>query len=116
MVGYKVIGADNAHYMDAEDHAQHGVFATYEAAAAVCREIVERSLAWHYKPGMGADELYDYYTSFGDDPFIVALGDATLGNRFSAWTYAKERCRAICGEAPKQPLPQSPQPRGRECP
>jgi hypothetical protein len=99
MLGYKVIGADNAHYMDAEEHADHGVFETYEAAVAVCRDIVERSLAWHYRPGMNAGELYDYYTSFGDDPFIVAVGDAPLGERFSAWTYAKQRCGAICGAA-----------------
>jgi hypothetical protein len=99
MLGYKVIGADNAHYMDSEDHADHGVFATYEAAVAVCRGIVDRSLSWHYKPGMSADELYDYYTSFGDDPFIVAMGDAPPGERFSAWTYAKARCRAVCGDA-----------------
>ena len=99
MPGYKVIGADNAHYMDAAEYSDEGVFKTYEEAVAVCRDIVERSLAWHHKPGMSADELYDYYTSFGDDPFIVAVGDAPLGERFSAWTYAKERCRAICGEA-----------------
>jgi len=68
MVGYKVVGADNAHYMDATEHAEHGVFETYAAAVAVCRDIVERSLAWQYKPGMSAAELYDYYTSFGDDP------------------------------------------------
>jgi hypothetical protein len=99
MVGYKVVGADNAHYMDAKEHADHGIFATYEAAVAVCRAIVERSLAWQYKPGMSAAELYDYYTSFGDDPFIVAVGNAPLGEPFSAWTYAKERCQAICGDA-----------------
>ena len=99
MPGYKVIGADNAHYMDAGEDADQGVYQTYEEAVAVCRDIVERSLAWHYQPGMSGDELYDYYTSFGDDPFIVAVGDAPLGERFSAWTYAKERCRAICGEA-----------------
>ena len=99
MTGYRVIGADNAHYMDAAEHSDEGDFATYQAAVAVCREIVERSLAWHYKPGMTADELYDYYTSFGDDPFVVAVGGAPLGERFSAWTYAKERCRAICGDA-----------------
>jgi hypothetical protein len=98
MIGYKVVGADNAHYMDAAGHAEHGVFTTYEAAVAACRYIVERSLAWHYKPEMSAAELYDYYTSFGDDPFIVAVGAAPLGERFSAWTYAEGRCREICGE------------------
>ncbi len=97
MAGYKVIVADNAHYMDEDENAEHGTFATYEAAAAACRALVDRSLAWHHKPGMNADELYDTYTSFGDGPFIVALGGAPMAERFSAWTYAKERCRVICG-------------------
>src|SRR5262249_53245191 len=98
MPGYKVIGADNAHHMDSSEHAEHGVYRSYEEAVALCRDIVERSLAWHYKPGMSADELYDYYPSFGDDPFIVAVEDAPLGEPFSAWSYAKERCAVICGE------------------
>jgi hypothetical protein len=97
MARYKIVIADNAHYMDGDENAEGGTFATYEAAVAACRELVDRSLAWHHKPGMNADDLYDTYTSFGDDPFIVALGDSPMAERFSAWDYAKERCRAICG-------------------
>jgi hypothetical protein len=98
MARYRVVTADNFHYMDEARNAESGAFETYEAAVAACRDIVERSLAWHHKSGMTADELYDAYIDFGDDPFIVAVGGAPLGEKFSAWTYAKERCRAICDE------------------
>jgi hypothetical protein len=97
MARYKIVVADNFHYMDEAEYRQGGVYDSYEAAVATCREIVDRSLAGRRKPGMSADELYDIYKSFGEDPFIVALDDAPLGEHFSAWTYAKERCRAICG-------------------
>jgi len=99
MARYKVVIADNFHYMDEDDYAEHGTFDSVETAAAACRELVDRSLAGLYKPGMTAAELYDHYTSFGEDPFIVALGDAPIGERFSAWTYAEKRSRAICGSA-----------------
>jgi hypothetical protein len=98
MAGYRVVVGDNFHYMEDGENASGGSFATYEEAVAACRALVDRSLAWNHKPGMTADELYDHYTSFGDDPFIVAIGDAPLGERFSAWNYAKERCREICCE------------------
>jgi hypothetical protein len=45
---------------------------------------------------MTTDQLYDTYTSFGDDPIIVSLGYASRSERFSGWTYAKERCPAFC--------------------
>jgi hypothetical protein len=96
MPSYRIVVGDNFHYMQNSKNAAAGVFETYDAAVAACREIVERSLAWHHKPGMTADQLYDTYTDFGDDPFIVALDDAPVGERFSAWTYAKQRCAEIC--------------------
>ena len=97
MPRYRVVTVDNFHYMEDDANAESSVFETYNAAVAACREIVDRSLAWHHKPGMTAERLYDDYIDFGDDPFIVAIGDAPLGEKFSAWSYAKERCRAICG-------------------
>jgi hypothetical protein len=97
MPRYKIVVADNFHYMDESEYTDGGVFESHEEAVAACRELVDRSLASLHEPGMTADELYDTYTSFGDDPFIVALDDSPVGERFSAWDYAKERCRAICG-------------------
>jgi hypothetical protein len=63
---------------------------------AACRRIVDRSLEEEYRPGISAQALYDRYVSFGDDPFIVVDDGTDKDAAFSAWSYAKERCRAIC--------------------
>jgi hypothetical protein len=97
MARYKIVVADNFHYQEEDHNTEHGTTESYENAVAACRALVDRSLARLYKPGMTAAELYDHYTSFGDDPFVVALGGAPMGEKFSAWTYAEERCAAICG-------------------
>jgi hypothetical protein len=98
MPRYKIVVADNFHYMDEDEYADGGVFDSYAAAVEACREIVDRSLAACHEPGMSPDELYNAYVASGDDPFIVALDDAPRGERYSAWNYAKERCPAICGK------------------
>jgi hypothetical protein len=75
-----------------------------ERAIAACRGIVDKSLEAGYRPGISAKGLYDHYVSFGDDPFIVVLDGADERAQFSAWSYAKERCRVICQE--RSPMPQ----------
>jgi hypothetical protein len=40
---------------------------------------------------MAADQLYDMYTSFGEDPFIVCLNSTDEPVSFSAWDYAKQQ-------------------------
>jgi hypothetical protein len=89
---------DNFHTMDEDERYEHCVYKTAEEAIAACREIVDRSLEHAYKPGISAEALYEFYVSFGDDPFVVALDGADDNAKFSAWTYAKERSRVICGE------------------
>jgi hypothetical protein len=42
---------------------------------------------------MSSAELFDQYVSFGEDPFI--RGGAP---NFSAWDYARQRCKALCGD------------------
>lgn len=61
-------------------------------AIAKCIEIVYKCLQASYKPRMTNEELYEDYTSFGDDPYIVGDG------KFSAWTYAKQKCDEICSK------------------
>ena len=99
MPKYRVLVADNFHYMDADDCHEKGLFDTAEEAISACRKLVDVSLSEGYKPGMTADALYDYYTSFGDDPFIRIVGESDERVDFSAWTYARERCNAICAAA-----------------
>ena len=96
MPRYKIVVADNFHYMDEDEYWNGGTFDSYDEAVAACRELVDGSLASCHAPGMSTGELYDAYVASGDDPFIVGLDDAPMGERFSAWDYAKERCAAIC--------------------
>lgn len=97
MSRYKIMVDDNFHYQEEDARREHGVYQTLEEARAACRALVDRFLAREYKPGMTAAALYEQYTSFGDDPFIVVVEGPNAGVLFSAWTYAKERCGAICG-------------------
>jgi hypothetical protein len=103
MPRYKVPVDDNFHYMDEDERWTAGTYETLEKALAECCRLVEVSLVDLFEPGISAEELYQYYTMFGFDPFIVPIeGDIPVAvddvrAKFSAWKYAKERCRAICG-------------------
>jgi hypothetical protein len=46
---------------------------------------------------MAAKTLYRSYTSFGEEPFIVAA--STEKAAFSAWDFARQRCIEFCGQA-----------------
>lgn len=92
-MSYKVLVDDNFHYMDQEHRYSFGEFDTFEAAVAACQQIVDEVLEEAYKTGMKAEELYQVYIGFGEDPFIVG-GDIP----FSAWDYAKERSAQIAVE------------------
>lgn len=76
---------------------EYGEFETYEAALEAAKAIVERSLAWEYRPGMTAEELYNRYKSVGEDPFIKPRPEGV--EQFSAWDYAKEQCAGICAKS-----------------
>ena len=84
---------DNFHYMDEEERYKSGEFDTLEKALAKAKEIVEKFLLDAFKKGMKADDLFRYYTMYGEDPFII--GGPPESN-FSAWDYAKKRCHELC--------------------
>ena len=98
---YRVLVDDNFHYMDPEAQWTAGEFDTAAAAIAKCKAIVDENLAQMHEPGMTADLLYQAYTAFGDDPFVVAPRDAEAV-AFSAWDYAQERCATICNAIPER--------------
>jgi len=98
MPRYRVMVDDNFHYQDSDERWEQGTYETADKALAACRELVDRSLQEEYRPGISGEALYDRYTSFGNDPFIVVLDGTDDNAKFSAWSYAKERCRVICGE------------------
>ena len=93
-MGYRVEVDDNYHYQDADERYGAGEFETLDEAVAACRRMVDESLRHLHESGMSAEELWQRYTMFGEDPFVVGGKEPVP---FSAWTYAKERCSAICG-------------------
>jgi len=95
MPNYRVLINDNAHYMDESERADHSVFANADEAVAACKEIVDDDLNAMWKPGMTAKELYKLYIAFGPDPFVVPLNPSDPDVNFSAWTYAKGRCKEL---------------------
>jgi hypothetical protein len=96
MPSYRVLINDNAHYMDESERADHGVaFADADEAVAACKEIVDDELNTMWKPGTTAAALYRLYVSFGPDPFVVPVNPKDPSVEFSAWTYAKKRCKGF---------------------
>jgi hypothetical protein len=98
MSPYKVLVDDNFDYMDEDKRYEHGIYPTAEEAISACKRIVDSNLDGFLKPGMTASELYDAYTGFGDDPFIVCLKPDGEPVRFSAWEYAEERSRVVVSQ------------------
>jgi hypothetical protein len=98
MSPYKVLVDDNYDYADQDRRYQHGVFPTAAEAIAACKRIVDSNLEGFMQPGMTASELYDAYTGFGDDPFIVCVNADDEPVRFSAWDYAEERSRLVISQ------------------
>lgn len=96
MPRYKIFVDDNFHYQDTEERYEDRTYDRLEDALARCREIVDQSLAAGFNPGMSAQALYERYVGFGEDPFIVVFDGEDENARFSAWDYAKQRCRVIC--------------------
>jgi hypothetical protein len=96
MSQFKVMVDDNFHYMEEDERWEYGTFPTREKAIAACRKLVDESLMENYKPGMTATQLYDHYTSFGDEPFIMAAPGAPERVIFSARDYARGRAETLC--------------------
>ena len=100
MSPYKVMVDDNFHYMEEDERSEYGIFPTAEEALAACRRLVDKSLLAEYKTDRTADQLFERYTSFGDDPFIVAL-DGAPKFEFSAAAYARQRARQLAASGPE---------------
>jgi hypothetical protein len=90
---YTVYVDDNFHHMDESERYKLGEFDNCEEVVAVCKRIVDEFLEKGYRKGMDFKELYEGYTMFGEDPFIVS---DDVRCRFSAWDYAKKRCSELC--------------------
>jgi len=94
---YFIFTYDNFHMDDDDGSDKSGPFGSQEEALTAAKEIVDQSLRWERsqsKDPTDPVELYDRYTSFGDDPSIRPETNPP----FSAWDYAKSRCVDICKE------------------
>ena len=94
---FTVMVADNFHHGDKDETYALGSFDDLHVAIATAMRIVDEYLESAFTPGMMADALYDSYTFFGEDPYIVSA--ELQGKCFSAWEYAKSRSVAICSAA-----------------
>ena len=91
MKPYTVYVDDNFDYMNESARIKIGDFDECQSAVEVCKRMVDKFLAGCDSNGT-AEEMFEYYTSFGEDPWIASK-DANC--KFSAWDYAKERCRQL---------------------
>jgi (p)ppGpp synthase/HD superfamily hydrolase len=95
---YEVYKDDNFNYGDESERDFVGAFSSAQEAIDRAKQIVDRSLRWERsqaKDTNNAEELFGRYIDFGEDPFIISKDPNC---KFSAWTYAKERCRDIVNE------------------
>lgn len=114
MGGFTVLVNDNSHYLDESERYKLGDFSDYEQALAACMRLVDAFLDAHCRPGMSTKQLFELYTSFGEDPFVVPAGASAVrkttagqpeptasttgdASAFSAWDYARRRCQELCG-------------------
>ena len=88
---FKVMVDDNFHYMDEDDRYTLGHYDDCQTAIIACKQLVDKFLA-SCDVNQTAEELFSRYKSFGEDPSIKT-DDPNC--KFSAWTYAEERCREL---------------------
>jgi hypothetical protein len=62
-------------------------------------EIVDSELCCLFKDGMGAEELFELYSLFGEDPFIRAVDPAQPPSQFSSNHYARSQCAVVVERA-----------------
>ena len=92
-VKYTVFVDDNFHIGEEEERYKLGDYDSCEEAVDACRKIVDDFMSKGYRDGMSFKELWEGYMMFGEDPFIQGGGPEC---RFSAWSYAKQRCLELC--------------------
>ena len=90
---FKVIVADNYHYMDESENYELGSFDTLDDAITASKRIVDEYLSSAYKQGTSTNELFKSFLMFGEDPYIIASG--VEGVLFSARDYARQKCAEL---------------------
>ena len=91
---YTVYVDDNFHLNEEEARYKLGEFDSCEAAVNACMKIVDDFMRQGYREGLTFEDMWEGYMMFGEDPFIESDDPEC---KFSAWSYAKERCRELTG-------------------
>ena len=93
---FQIFIADNWNYHESS-RVPVASFDTLAEAIAECQSRVDADLRGLRTPDMDPRALFDTYTTYGEDPWILGekLNDPVP---FSAWDYARERCKEICRE------------------
>jgi hypothetical protein len=89
---YIVFVDDNFHIGEEEERYMLNEYDNCQAAVEACMKIVDDFMRQGYREGIGFKEMWEGYMMFGEDPFIVTYDPKC---KFSAWTYAKQRCREL---------------------
>ena len=84
---------DNFHNDDPSESDMHSSYATCADAVAAAKAIVDKCLQSDYTSGQSAAEVYERYTSFGDDPSVIGPCPEPA---FSAWDCARRGCGEMC--------------------
>ena len=87
---YTVYVDDNYHRGDESERYKLGEYDTREQAISACKQKVDEYFERIKKGEYPFTELWEGYMLYGEDPFISNDDGA---EKFSAWEYAKERCR-----------------------
>jgi hypothetical protein len=88
---YVVYIDDNFHYQDGTARIRHKEFETCKEAVKECKKIVNEYFD-RIEEKHSFEVLWGGYMTYGEDPYIVSDDDEC---KFSAWDYAKQRCREL---------------------
>jgi hypothetical protein len=74
-----------------------GKYATLEDAIKAAELVIDRCLIANHGDGMTVAELFYYYRTFGEEPFIFSDDEMTINvGVFNHFKHARQRCIAIC--------------------
>lgn len=90
---YTVYVDDNFHFMDEDERYTLGTYEKLGEALHKCMEMVGLYMLEQDYPSMKGEDLYDSYTSFGEDPFIIG----PMPIEFSSWDYAESLANYLAG-------------------
>ena len=91
---YMLFVDENFLYHNKAERYLKGVYEDCETAVSECKKIVDDFLMKIYGTGKTEQELWEYYTRWGEEPWVMEE-DADSDCGFSAWEYANRRVKEL---------------------